>query len=140
MHFQLISATGIQFDEAVYEVLVPTKGGVIALFENHMPLLSAGAPGVLSIRKKAGDLDREMEHFAVYGGVIQIDGKTARLVTDDVTTSEEVSEKEAQQALERAEQLVKEAPSREALREAQQVLRIHTAQLHLAQLKSRHHR
>lgn len=140
MQFQLISATGVKFDGDAYEVLVPTQGGTIALFEDHMPLISAGAPGVLSIRKKASDRDDDMHHFAVYGGVVQIDGKTARFITDDVTTTEEVSEAEAQKALERAQALVTGAKSREELHEAQRVQSHHEARLHLAQLKRRHHR
>lgn len=140
MHFQLISAGGIEFDEEVYEVLVPTKDGSIAILKDHMPLLSAGAPGVLSIRKKASDPDRDMQHFAVYGGVIQVDGKDARFVTDDVTTPDEVSEEEASEALERAKELVAGAETRTALHEARNVQQHHEVRLHLAQLKSRHHR
>lgn len=139
MRFQLISADGIQFDQEAYEVLVPTKAGTIALFKDHMPLISAGAPGVLSIRKKASDKERDMEHFAVYGGIVQIDGKTARFITDDVTTPDEVSEKEAQDALKRAQELVAGAGSRTALHEARTVAQHHEVRLHLAQLKKRHH-
>ncbi len=139
VHFQLISADGVKFEDDVYEIVVPTKDGTVALLEDHMPLISAGAPGVLSVRKKAGDHDDAMEHFAVYGGVVQIDGKTARFVTDDVTTGEEVSEREAQEALQRAHKLVESADSRQALDEAKHVLHHHTVRLHLAQLKRRHH-
>ena len=139
IHFQLISATGPKFDDEAYEVLVPTKDGVIAILENHMPLLSSGSPGVLSVRKQAGDASSEMEHFAVYGGVLQVDGKTARFVTDDVTTAEEVSEQEAREALERAQKSVEAAGTREALHEAKTVLHHHTARLRLSQLKRRHH-
>lgn len=140
MNFQLISATGIKFDEPVYEVIVPTKDGTIALYKDHMPLISTGAPGVLSIRKKQSDSNQNMEHFAVYGGIVQIDGKTARFVTDDVTTSDEVSETESRAALERAQELVKSAESRTALHEARSIMMHHEARLHLAQIKSRHHR
>ena len=140
MQFQLISANGVKYDSEAYEVLVPTAGGTIALFRDHMPLISAGAPGILSIRKKQSDKDEQMQHFAVYGGVVQIDGKTARFVTDDITEPEEVSEAEAQKALERAQELVSNASSRSALHEAQNVARHHEVRLHLAQLKQRHHR
>lgn len=140
LKFQLISGDGVKFDEQVYEVLVPTKDGVIAIAEDHMPLLSAGAPGVLSIRRKSGDPASALEHFAVYGGILQIEGKEARFITDDVTTPEEVGEREAQEALARAQKLVETADSRQALDEAKQVLHQHTARLHLAQLKRRHHR
>lgn len=139
MHFQLISADGLKFDEEVYEVLVPTKTGVIALFEGHMPLISAGTPGVLHVRKKQSDRDDAMEQFAVNGGIIQVDGKSVRFVADDVTTSEEVSEKEAEEALARAEELVKNAQSHIELQEAKKVLEHSSARLHVARVKRRHH-
>lgn len=140
MQFQLISANGVKFDSEAYEVLVPTQGGTIALFAGHMPLISAGTPGVLSVRKKSSDSDDQMLRFAVYGGVVQVDGKTARFITDDVTEPHEVSEAESQKALERAESLVSNAGTREELHEARRVQAHHEARLHLAQLKSRHHR
>lgn len=140
IHFQLVSATGVKFDAEAYEVLVPTKDGQIAVFEDHMPLLSAGTPGVLSIRKNASDADNEMEDFAVNGGVLEVDGKSARFVTEDVTAADEISEQEAQEALQRAQKLVEAAGSREALHEAKTVLQHQSVKLHLAQLKRRHHR
>lgn len=139
MHFQLISANGVKFDDEAYEVLIPTKDGVIAVFEDHMPLISAGAPGVLRIRKKQSDRDDAMDHFAVNGGIAQVDGKSVRFVSDDVTNSEELSEKEAEEALARAEELMKNAHSHLELHEAKKVLEHSSAKLHVARLKRRHH-
>ena len=139
MTFQLISATGVKFEGEAYEVLTPTQGGTIAVFEDHMPLISAGAPGVLSIRKKAADRDEAMEHFAVYGGILQVDGKSARFITDEVTEPHEVSEAESQKALGRAQELVAGAGSRDELHEARRIQVGHEVRLHLAQLKHRHH-
>jgi ATP synthase F1 epsilon subunit len=138
-HFQLISATGVKYDDEAYEVLVPTKDGRIAVLEDHMPLLSAGMPGVLSIRRKAGDSDNEMEDFAVYGGVLQAGGKSAMFVTEDVTAADEISEDEARKALENAQKLVDSADSREALHEARNIHQHSTVNFKLAQAKRRHH-
>jgi len=138
MQFQLVSASGLKYDGEAYEVLVPTRDGTIAIFHDHMPLISAGEPGILSVRKKSGDSD--LLHFAIYGGVVQTDGQLTRFVTDEVTTSDEVSEREAEDALKRAQNLIKGAEARTALREARNVLRHHEVRLHLAQLKRRHHR
>lgn len=139
MHFQLVSSSGTKFDDEAYEVLVPTRAGVIGIFEDHMPLISAAQPGVLSVRKKAGDSDSSMEHFAINGGVVEVDGKTVSFVADDVTTSDEVSEQTAAAALARAEELVKGADSQVALHEAHRMLHHSSAQLHIAKLKRRHH-
>ena len=139
LHFQLISATGVKYDDDAYEVLVPTKDGRIAVLEDHMPLMSAGMPGVLSVRKKAGDADSEMEDFAVYGGVLEAGGKSATFVTEDVTAAGEISEQEAREAMEKAQRLVDSADSREALHEARTVHQHSAVNLHLSQIRRRHH-
>lgn len=140
IHFQLISSTGVKFDDEVFEILVPTKDGQIAVLEDHMPLLSAGTAGVLSVRKKPSDPNSDMEHFAVDGGILQVSGKSARFITEDVTEAHEVSEQEAQEALSRAQKLVAAASGRQALHEAKTVVQHHEARLNLARLKRRRHR
>lgn len=139
MHFQMAASSGLKFDGEAYEIMVPTKAGVISIFEDHMPLISAAQPGVLSVRKKAGDSDSSLEHFAINGGMVEVDGKTVSFVADDVTTADEISEKEAEAALARAEDLVKNADSQSALHEAHRTLQHSSAQLHIARLKRRHH-
>lgn len=140
MKFQLLSTSGTKYDDEAYEVLVPTRAGVVGIFEQHMPMISAAQAGVLSVRKKSSDPDNAMEHFAINGGLVEVDGKTVRFVADDVTTTDEVSEQEASAALKRAEELVKNAPNQIALNEAHRLLHHSSAQLHLARLKKRHHR
>ncbi len=140
MRFQLVSTSGTKFDDEAYEILVPTRAGVVGIFKQHMPMISAAQPGVLSVRKKASDPDSAMEHFAINGGIVEVEGKTVRFIADDVTTSEEVSEQEAAAALKRAEELVQNADSQTALHEAHRLLHHSSAKLHLAQLKKRHHR
>lgn len=140
IHFQLVSTNGTKFDGEAYEVLVPSRSGPVSIFEDHMPLISAAQPGILSVRKKAGEPDQAMESFAINGGILATVGKTVRFIADDVTTTEEVSEQEATAALKRAEELVKNADSQTALHEAQRLLQHSSARLHIAKLKKRHHR
>src|SRR5579864_8954840 len=98
MRFQLVSSQGTKYDDEAYEVLVPTQAGTIGIFQDHMPLISAAQAGVLSVRKKVGNSDDDMEHFAINGGVVEVDGKTVRFMADDVTATDEVSEQAAQAA------------------------------------------
>jgi F-type H+-transporting ATPase subunit epsilon len=139
MHFQLVSASGLKYDGDAYEVLVPTMGGTIAVFEDHMPLISSAQGGVVSVRVKQSDQDKDMEHFAVSGGVMQVEGKNLIFLSDEVTASYDVNEKEAEAALARASQLVDSSSSREDLHEAHRALHHSSAQLHIARLKRRHH-
>lgn len=137
IHFELASPAGTKFEDDVYEVLVPAQGGTIAVFQDHMPLISAAQPGVLSIRKKPGDKDDDMETFAVNGGIMEVDGKTLRFIADDISAPEDVSEKEAEAALVRAEELVASAGNQTALAEAHRLLSHSQAQLNVARFKRR---
>lgn len=139
MKFQLVSVSGMKYDGDAYEVLVPTKGGTIAVFEHHMPLISAGVPGVLSVRKKQSDRDDDLISFAVNGGIMEVDGKTLRFLSEEVTEPHEISEKEAEAALAKAEDLIKNAGSQSALDEARSSLRHSQARLHVSRLKKRQH-
>ncbi|MBX4188473.1 ATP synthase F1 subunit epsilon [Candidatus Saccharibacteria bacterium] len=139
MHFQLVSAQGVKFDGEAYEVLVPTGAGIVAVFEDHMPVISAAKGGVVSVRVKQGDRDDEMKHFAVNGGIMQVHAKEMRFISDDITNSEDVNEREAESALARAEELVKGAGTQKELAEAQRVLHHSQARLNVARIKRRHH-
>jgi F-type H+-transporting ATPase subunit epsilon len=139
LNFQLVSSSGLKYDGEAYEVLVPTAGGDIAVFEDHMPLISAARGGVVSVRVKPGDSDDDMKRFAVNGGIMQVEGKTLRFLSDDITTSDEVNEKEAEAALARAEELIKGAGTQKELSEAHRVLHHSRAQLNIARLKRRRH-
>jgi F-type H+-transporting ATPase subunit epsilon len=139
MHFQLVSSSGVKFDGEAYEVLIPTGDGTIAVFEDHMPLISAARGGVVSVRVKQNDRDDDMKHFAVNGGIMQVQGKDLKFLSDDISASEEVNEKEAEAALGRAEDLVKNAGNRQELAEAQRMLHHSRAQLNVARIKRRHH-
>lgn len=139
IRFQLVSTTGTKFDGEAYEILIPAKGGTIAVFEDHMPLISAADPGVVSIRKKPSDKDGDMENFAVNGGIMEVDGKNLRFVADDISAPDEINEKEAETALARAEELVAKAGNQQALAEAHRLLHHSRAQLNVARLKRRRH-
>lgn len=139
LRFELVSTTGTKYDDEAYEVLVPTLGGTIAVFEDHMPLISAGQPGVISVRKKQSDKDDDMQSFAVNGGVMEVDGKTLRFIADDISAPEDISEKEAEAALARAEQLVADAGNQQALAEAHRMLHHSRAQLNVSRMRRRHH-
>lgn len=139
MHFQLVSSQGVKFDGEAYEVIIPTTGGTVAVFEDHMPMIGAVDAGVVSVRVKQADNDTAMKHFAVNGGLMQVHSKELRFISDDITTSEDVNEKEAESALARAEQLISSAGTRKELNEAQRVLHHSQARLNVARLKRRHH-
>ncbi|HET7060532.1 MAG TPA: ATP synthase F1 subunit epsilon [Candidatus Saccharimonadales bacterium] len=139
-HFQLVSLSGKKFDEDVYEVILPTKDGEIGVLQDHMPLVSVADTGVIAVRRQPRDADRDREYFATNGGAIEVADNTLRVLVDEADHAEDISEAEAQRALERAEKLRAEAKDEVSLEHAQTLVDRQAVRLQVASLKRRHQR
>jgi F-type H+-transporting ATPase subunit epsilon len=141
MKLQLITLDGLKVDDEVYEVLLPTADGEIAVFPGHQPLVTLAIPGVLSVRHKRSDLDSQMSVFATNGGVVEINPEQLRVIVDEADSGEEIIESEAKAALDRAEQMKKEAKNQVDINEAQALINRHLVRLKVASLhaRRRHH-
>lgn len=140
IHFELVTLSGKKFGNSVHEVLLPTPGGIIAVFEHHMPLVSIASPGVISIRKKPGDPDDFMETYATNGGVIEIVDNGVRVLVDEADHSDDINEKEVQKAHQEALELRKNAKDQVSLDQAQAMLDRSAVRLKVAELKRRRRR
>jgi F-type H+-transporting ATPase subunit epsilon len=135
MKLELITLTGPKFEEDVYEVSLPTPGGIITILPHHMALVTLAVPGVIAIRRHKGD--QEIERYATNGGVIEVDENKVRLLVDEADHSNEIVEAEARAALERAKQAKKDAKSQVELSEAQTVIDREAVRLKVAELRRR---
>lgn len=133
----LITLSGKIFDDDVYEVLLPTMSGQIGVLANHMPLISAATHGVISVRRRAGDSDSAMEHFATNGGVVDVADNTLKVIVDEADSADTISEAEAQAAFERAQKMKAEAKDEVSLEKAQQLVDRSSVRLQVAGLKRR---
>ena len=140
VHLQLITISGVKFDDDVYEVLLPTLEGEIGVLKDHMPLISAATNGVISIRRHEKDADRDMEFFATNGGVIEVENNTLRVIVDEADHAGDINEAEAQAAHERALKLKAEATDQVSLEHAQAQVDRSAVRLQVASLKHRHQR
>ncbi len=138
--FQLVSLSGKQFDDEVYEVILPTKDGEIGVLQDHMPLVSVADTGVIAVRKNAKDAGRDREYFAANGGAIEVADNTLRVLVDEADHAGNINEAEAEKALLRAQKLKSEAKDQVSLEHAQQLVDRHTVRLQVASLKRRHQR
>jgi len=139
LHFELVTLDGTKFSEDVYEIILPTPDGEIAILPNHIPLVSLAVPGVIGVRRRETDRDSQLEYFATNGGVIEILDNTVRVLVDEADREDEISEQEAQKALERAQQLLSSAKDKVELDKAQSLMDRHTVRLKVAGLR-RHKR
>ena len=139
MKLQLITLDGLKVDDEVYEVLLPTADGEIAVFPGHQPLVTLAIPGAISVRHKKSDMDSQMEVFATNGGVVEISPEQLRVIVDEADSAEEILESETREALKRAEDMKKEAKSQVDINEAQALINRHMVRLKVAGLRSRRH-
>jgi F-type H+-transporting ATPase subunit epsilon len=137
IRFQLVSLSGLKFDEDVEEVILPTLDGQIGVLKNHMPLISVASTGFIAVRHKASDPDDFRDYFAVTGGVVEVENNTLRVLVDEADHADEISEAEAQKALEAAQKLKAEAKDQVSLDHAQSLMDRSATRLHVATLKRR---
>lgn len=135
IRLKLITLHGVHFDDEVYEAIIPTKAGNIAVYGGHAPLLSVAAPGVVAIRKEKSTKDLNREFMAIYGGTIEVLNNEIKVLVDEVDTTEDISEAEAEKALKRAQELRDKAGDAKSLAEAQTMIDRSTVRLQLAGIK-----
>lgn len=140
MRFDLITLSGVKYSADAYAVQLPTASGVETVLPSHEPLMSVLVPGVITVRRQQKDPDSSLEHYATYGGVVEISGNVVRVLVDEADQGDEINEAEAEKARSFAEDLLKKAGSQVELEHAQSLVDRHAVRLQVAQLKRRHGR
>lgn len=139
MHLQLITLLGIRVDQDIYELIAPTAAGEIGIFPGHEPLVTLAVPGALAVRYKKGDPDRDLEYFAISGGVINVNQTSIQVLVDEADHGDDIVVAESQAALDRAMKLRKEAKNQVDIDHARELIDRHTVRLQVANLR-RHRR
>jgi F-type H+-transporting ATPase subunit epsilon len=139
MKLELVTLDGAKFSENAYSITLPTAAGEITVFPGHEPLVSVLVPGVVVVRKNKNDPDQLLEHFATYGGVLEIGNDSVRVLVDEAEGGE-ISENEVEKAKQEAEKLKREAKDQVELDHAQSMIDRQAVRLQVAQLRRRHTR
>ena len=137
MHLQLITLRGIRLDREMYELMVPTADGEIAVFPGHEPLVTLAVPGALTVRYNKKDPDDKLEYFAISGGVVEINPDAIRVLVDEADHGSDITEAEVKAALKRAEKLRDEAKDQVELEHAKELIDRHEVRLRVADLQRR---
>src|SRR3990167_1995650 len=140
MNLQLITLLGVKVDQDVYEVILPTADGEIAVFPGHEPLVSLAVPGAIAVRHNKGDADDKLEYFAISGGVIEVSQEILKVLVDEADSGEDIVEAESKAALERALKARDNATNQIELEKAHQLVDRHAVRLKVADLRRRHRR
>lgn len=140
MNFQLVTLLGAKVDKDVYEVILPTAAGEIAVFPGHEPLVSLVVPGAIAVRYNKGDSDEKLEYFATTGGVLEVAPEYVKVLVDEADSGDEIVESETKAALERALKMKDSAKNQIELEKASQLVDRHAVRLKVADLRRRHRR
>ncbi len=140
MNFQLVTLLGTKVDQDVYEVMLPTAAGEIAVFPGHEPLVSIAVPGAIAVRRAKGDPDSQLDYFAISGGVIEVSTTALKVLVDEAESGEDIIEAETKAALERAIAMRDNAKNQVELEKAHQLVDRHAVRLKVADLHRRHRR
>ncbi|QHN42727.1 ATP synthase F1 subunit epsilon [Candidatus Mycosynbacter amalyticus] len=140
MNFQLVTLLGVKVDADVYEVILPTKDGEIAVFPGHEPLVSIAVPGAIAVRHTKGDTDEKLEYFAISGGVVEVSPESLKVLVDEADHGDDIVEAESKAALERALKMQGEAKNQVELEKASALVDRHAVRLKVSDLRRRHRR
>jgi F-type H+-transporting ATPase subunit epsilon len=120
------------FDEQVDMVIAPGEGGVVGVLPHHQPMLTVLQHGELAIRVD-GQADRFM---AIGGGVMQVLPDHVVVLADRAEHADEIDLALAEQAHQRALELMERGPDDLDLGHAREALRHSAVRLAVAR---RHH-
>jgi F-type H+-transporting ATPase subunit epsilon len=134
LHFQIITPDKVVFKDEVDSITIPTLDGQITILPNHIPLVSITNPGELVIKK-----NNETKNIAVMAGFIENSHNNVRLMADAAELAEDIDEKRAQEAIERAKKAKDEAQDHTEIAEATAALERALTRIKIAQRKKSRH-
>jgi len=85
----------------VLEAQIPCRDGFIGVLPGHAALISELKPGVLTYRTSS-----ETKVLAIYGGFVEVLPDRVRVLADDAERREEIDLKKAQEALNKATEVL----------------------------------
>ncbi len=130
--FYLITPEKIVYQEEVESISLPTVDGEITVLPHHIPLITALAPGVITLRNEG------TEHFvSVTEGIVKVDKTGLTVLASSADRATELVLEQVQKALEDAKKLAQEKITSESeFLQAMTLVTRETSRLHALR---RHH-
>lgn len=132
LKFEIITPEKVAFQDEVDSVTLPTADGEITILPQHIPLISITKPGEIMLRK-----DGRPQHMVVMRGFVETSENRVRLMTDAAELAEEIDERRAEEARQRAQKLLTESKDKIQYVEASAALERALARLKV--VRRRHH-
>lgn len=109
IRLDFVSQDHMVFSGDVTEILAPGSEGQLGILPKHAPLMTILAPGEVVV-KRAGEPDLS---FVVSGGWMEVRPNHVNILARTAEHSDEIDLQRAEAARARAEELLREAPTRE---------------------------
>ncbi len=132
--FSAVTAEGVTAEREAASVTVPTADGEITVLANHIPLVSVLVPGVVTVRSATDQSAEDAEHLAVSGGFLQVTATSVTVLADTAEQADQIDLDRAEQARQRATELMEARTEREELTDASANLQKNLARLRAAEL------
>ncbi|PLX24876.1 ATP synthase F1 subunit epsilon [Candidatus Parcubacteria bacterium] len=101
---KIVTPEKVLFEDQVLQVSVSTTMGQITILPNHLPLVSQLSPGEVVVRFNGTDESL----MAVSGGIIEVLPDQVVILADTAERAEDIDEARAEEAKQKAEELLKE--------------------------------
>ena len=106
LHLEIITPERKVYEDDVDMVVAPASEGYVGILPHHVPLFTTLGPGEFKVKR--GGVE---EILAVFGGFIDVRGDRVVVLTDAAEPAEEIDASRAQQARDRAQQVLAAGPA-----------------------------
>ena len=106
LHLEVITPERKVYEDDVDMVVAPASEGYVGILPHHIPLFTTLGPGEFKVKK--GGVE---EILAVFGGFMDVRGDRVIVLTDAAEPAEEIDTNRAQEARERAQQVLAAGPA-----------------------------
>ena len=106
LHLEVITPERKVYEEDVDMVVAPATEGYVGILPHHAPLFTTLGPGEFKVKR--GGVE---EILAVFGGFMDVRSDRVVVLTDAAEHAEEIDASRAQEARERAQQVLAAGPA-----------------------------
>ncbi len=133
LHLEIVTIEQKVYDDQVEMVVAPGSEGVMGILPQHAPLLTALSYGELQI-KKPGEED---QFYAIGGGFMEVQPGHVIVLADSAEHADEIDMARAEEARQRAEDLLAKAEDQEEFEKAEAALRRSATRLKISEKRRR---
>ena len=106
LHLEVIKPERKVYEDDVDMVVAPATDGYVGILPHHAPLFTTLGPGEFKVKR--GGVE---EILAVFGGFMDVRGDRVVVLTDAAEPAEEIDAGRAQEARDRAQQVLAAGPA-----------------------------